>query len=271
MMNNQRNFFCPTQPELILGRNDYKEFKPSSKNVALYYQFKTANHDQPSLPIIPDGCFDILICCNPVKPSAVFWSSTVKRSLKEQLNYYPNSVYFGIRLLPDQEVLTIKYSMKELIDKQIHLFDVLSLEPYVIESICTAETFIERVILFEDYIKYCYSRKYSPRQSVIYYLIRYIYDSKGMINLSDLYRNTGYSERYIRKKFEEYVGFSPKQFSQIVRFQNSIMRLLGDKDLNDFDIVDEYGYYDQAHFINDFKKFADLTPNQYKKCVTLRI
>ncbi|WKB35430.1 helix-turn-helix domain-containing protein [Terrilactibacillus sp. S3-3] len=83
--------------------------------------------------------------------------------------------------------------------------------------------------------------------------------------MSDLSGEIGYTSQYIRKKFEKYIGFSPKQFCQVVKFQNSLDRILG-ASAGDFDFMDitlESGFYDQSHFIRGFKKFANFTPKQY--------
>ena len=82
--------------------------------------------------------------------------------------------------------------------------------------------------------------------------------------MKQLAAKTGYSDRYIRKKFEAYIGFAPKQFSQIVRFQHSVHELLNHQSPLD-DLIDHYGFFDEAHFYKGFKKFTTLTPKQYKE------
>jgi len=64
----------------------------------------------------------------------------------------------------------------------------------------------------------------------------------------------GFSERNLERYFKEIVGLSPKQFSAIVRFQTAFHSLDNPR------ILENLGYYDQAHFIKDFKKFSGLTP-----------
>ncbi|RJS63861.1 hypothetical protein CJ485_03605 [Priestia filamentosa] len=52
------------------------------------------------------------------------------------------------------------------------------------------------------------------------------------------------------KQFEQDIGISPKLFSQIVRFQCSLSMFMNDKNYSICDIIEESGYYDQAHLMN---------------------
>ncbi len=63
--------------------------------------------------------------------------------------------------------------------------------------------------------------------------------------------------------FKENVGLTPKGFLKIIRFQKAIQEIEACKKINWSGIAYETGYYDQAHFINDFKNFSGFTPQQY--------
>ena len=71
------------------------------------------------------------------------------------------------------------------------------------------------------------------------------------------------SERSLQRIFREEVGLSPKKFSEIVKFENSITLLNQGKTMTD--VCYEAGYYDQPHFIKTFKQFTGLTPLQYSR------
>ncbi len=68
------------------------------------------------------------------------------------------------------------------------------------------------------------------------------------------------SPRQLRRFFDTYIGFSPKTFSRIVRFQ-SVLAALRRAPQNDWNsLCFAFGYYDQAHFIHEFKEFYGLPP-----------
>lgn len=153
--------------------------------------------------------------------------------------------------------------MKELLNQQIPLRDFLQTDATIIEQISTTPSFPKRIELFCDFIFQSHFQV-SGDQAMIQYAIQQMNLSKGSISISSLSHTLHYSEQYFRKKFEEYIGFSPKQFCQIIKFQNALDHfLLSDDTL--LNVCLDNGYYDQAHFIKEFKKFIQLTPKQYKK------
>jgi AraC-like DNA-binding protein len=79
-------------------------------------------------------------------------------------------------------------------------------------------------------------------------------------SVSALVAGSGWSERQLRRRFQEVVGIAPKVFTRIIRFQRAL-RAIERADL--LPAALECGYYDQAHFIRDFKAFAGETPASY--------
>lgn len=87
---------------------------------------------------------------------------------------------------------------------------------------------------------------------------------KGMISVSDLARASRVSDRQLERLFRQRIGISPKQFVRIVRFQEVLRATRSAPDLGWATVALEHGFYDQAHFINDFKTFVGCTPGEWK-------
>jgi AraC-like DNA-binding protein len=87
---------------------------------------------------------------------------------------------------------------------------------------------------------------------------------KGMIAVTDLARASDVSTRQLERLFHERVGLSPKQFVRIVRFQEVLRATRAGPDSGWAAVALEHGFYDQAHFINDFKTFVGRTPGEWK-------
>lgn len=68
------------------------------------------------------------------------------------------------------------------------------------------------------------------------------------------------SIRNFERKCKERLGMSPKTYARIARFYKAYKMLESKPILSSIDLTYELGYYDQAHFIKDFKEFAQLTP-----------
>jgi len=74
---------------------------------------------------------------------------------------------------------------------------------------------------------------------------------------------TGYSPRHFIKIFRDHVGVNPKSFMRILRFQKAIEEIERNKTFNWINLAVECGYYDQSHFIADFRNFSGFTPIEY--------
>jgi len=85
-----------------------------------------------------------------------------------------------------------------------------------------------------------------------------ILHSQGNLIVKDL--DVGLSTRQLRRLFEFYLGDSPKAFSKVVRFQNILKSVHLHDALSEKSFFYDFGYYDQSHFIKDFKTFYGLRP-----------
>lgn len=68
--------------------------------------------------------------------------------------------------------------------------------------------------------------------------------------------------RYLQKLFLQYTGIPPKLYGKINRFKQSL-RLISNKENSLTSIAYDCGYFDQSHFIREFKSFTGLTPSAY--------
>lgn len=87
---------------------------------------------------------------------------------------------------------------------------------------------------------------------------------EGLLPVQSLLKKLSVNERTLERKFRLYTGITPKHFSNIVRLNASAKRMLRMKTEDRFTgIAYQSGYYDQAHFIRDFRKYTGMTPHQY--------
>jgi len=84
-----------------------------------------------------------------------------------------------------------------------------------------------------------------------------------LISVSSLIEETGLSQRHFIDTFRQQVGLTPKAFSRVRRFQRALRSVHGTKEVDWVSVALGCGYYDQAHFIHDFKVFSGFTPSQY--------
>ena len=81
--------------------------------------------------------------------------------------------------------------------------------------------------------------------------------------VDDVADATGLSPRRFREHFLRVVGVPPKQWALLCRFQE-LLRMVRQEQAPDWaSLAVACGYYDQAHMIRDFRRFAGLTPGSY--------
>lgn len=82
-------------------------------------------------------------------------------------------------------------------------------------------------------------------------------------SVNDLLQVTGLSRRYFSRVFREQVGLTPKLFQRVQRFQRITNACATRREIDWTMTALEAGYYDQAHFIHDFRTFSSVTPSEF--------
>lgn len=92
-----------------------------------------------------------------------------------------------------------------------------------------------------------------------------IIENMGVVDLALLINESFMSRRSFERKFLTEVGVSPKLYAKIRRYGYVCAMIAGKREVNFTDILFNAGYYDQSHFIKDFKYFAGRAPQLYSK------
>ena len=91
-------------------------------------------------------------------------------------------------------------------------------------------------------------------------LFRNIHTAPAMADVSD---RIGISSRRFIQLFSSEVGLTPKLFCRVRRFQHVLQMIHRRTDCDWVDVAADCGYFDQAHFIHDFKAFSGINPTTY--------
>ena len=89
-----------------------------------------------------------------------------------------------------------------------------------------------------------------------------IFAKHGMTTVSTITKSIGIGERQLENLFRKYVGLSPKFFMRIIRF-NYIFKLVQDNHQSWSSLAYEASYFDQSHFIRNFRDFTGENPSDY--------
>lgn len=98
---------------------------------------------------------------------------------------------------------------------------------------------------------------------MVYHCLQTIYARNGVISVGELATQKGISTRHLLRRFDRFVGASPKEFSKNVRFLHACRLLRSGQSCSLIDTAYTSGYFDQAHFIHDFKVFSGMTPGEF--------
>lgn len=157
----------------------------------------------------------------------------------------------------------IAMPMNELTDCVVDGDLVLTGEVLNLRHGLMASRSVDRMFRFaERYLTRVFGRKLLLNPFVDY-AVKQLCASPTGVTMEGLARKVGYSHKQLIKIFKEHVGVTPKSFLRIMRFQKAVQDLETRKLVNWASVAVDAGFYDQAHFINDFRDFAGFTPEQY--------
>ena len=169
---------------------------------------------------------------------------------------------FGAYLYPYSIPELFKLSSLELQNEMPSISVCLGNDGRVLEEkIIQADNNQERVSILSAYL-IKKSRAYASQESPIQACIKHIIHSREQLSIEETAAMFCISARQMERKFKTITGFAPKSFARISRFQHALHNY-GSSYKNLTDIAYECGYYDQSHFIHDFKKFSGYEPRTY--------
>lgn len=127
------------------------------------------------------------------------------------------------------------------------------------EQLAEAKTDAQRITSTEQFL---ISRMTNTEPDILVLkALALIHRSKGNIRIKELTKQLCISQSPLEKRFRQAVGASPKKFASIVRLKNVLQQY--DKTNSLTQLGHEAGFYDQAHFIKEFKTFTGDTPEKF--------
>jgi AraC-like DNA-binding protein len=231
------------------------------KNLNWPYTHRTTADGGAELFFHYKGVFDELHTGNKIERSCATGISGPTQKFN-RFRIQENFAMFGVYLYPFalQRIFNIPATAlsNELTDLQTLMGQEGSdLE----EQIMLAENNIERAQIMTAFIEKRLARNYLADPS-LFSAIHYVIKTKGTVKIEDLAARHFLSSRQFERKFKTFSGFSPKLYSRIIRFQTATNHY-GNKNKTLTDIAYDCGYFDQSHFIHDFKEFSGYVPKQY--------
>ena len=186
---------------------------------------------------------------------------SVKFSVKQ-----PQTI-FGIRFKPFAFANLFPVSPEKLINRTLRLEQIFLLkkeERSLIKQILNPIELLKKASLAEKLVLQLLDEDLLVDQTFRAQL-NFIMDRKGLLEIKELFSEFGVSKVTLRKHFLEKMGLAPKVVSRIWRLNHFLELKRDATQLSLTQLALESGYYDQAHFIREFKTFFHNSPRQFFK------
>jgi AraC-like DNA-binding protein len=222
--------------------------------------------------IIPTGLTELMLYFTP-RPKIL----TENKDLSDNVALYghQNDFYdmkltgelsvFSVAFQPQGLMQFFNFPLNEICNRNVSLKDINGQAGRDLEEkMNMATTFQQRVSIVETYLSEWLKNNFDDfKFRRINYITTLIKQTYGNINIARMASEACLSRKQFERIFAEHVGISPKQYLKIIRFQSALFQKQRNKNLNMTELSYESGYFDQSHFINDFKALSGLTPKQY--------
>lgn len=256
---------------------EYLTYRPSPSLeplINIYWSLKVSKQEGHSKQrIIPDGCIEMAFILGEdikrytsddnfiIQPRAMVIGQIVDPFYIEPVGEVDT---FSISFFPLGFSNLINQSLDDLVNKETPLDELF--DPKIIRllenNIIHAGSTQERIDIVETFLLERLQENKVIDQ-VIKTTVDAIYQSRGNVKIVDIFGKDKGSRRRLERQFKKHIGLSPKQLGKVMRLQAALSLLLDKEPQSLTKIAYSSEYYDQSHFIKDFKEFTGVTPKDF--------
>jgi AraC-like DNA-binding protein len=254
----------------------YRELLPSNELASYVRAFWTSGNEVLPAPIIPDLCADIIIVTDGTENksdgreiSSMFFCGVSDKMFTSVHSQGQHRRLFGIRfyawqasVFSDEPLLKTANGFFGL---ELHFLTARKLLLAKLSPVMNLEEFKQ---VAEETLLELLARPASkiPEQNpLVMDAIIQMIRTRGSQNLSSLLKDIHASERQLERFFAQTLSLSPKKVSSLIRYQSLWQSVCFSKKFDIQDAVSDFGYFDQAHLLNDFKKFHGMNLTEARK------
>ena len=223
--------------------------------------------DTHHIRVLPDACVELFISYTST-PVAIIGNELYKQSIITFRMSRPMDVQMrkgagclAICFHPGMAYKFFHLPMHVLTDTTTVLADVWKgMASEIEDKLANACNNDVRVFIIQQYLAQQLAHSKDDKQ--IAWCLQLAQTSTDSLSVKQLTDETGLSQRHLSRKFQQCIGLSPKEYLRVSRFIKSLQHLKKYPDHSLTDVAYESGYYDQAHFIRDYKAYTGLTPGE---------
>jgi AraC-like DNA-binding protein len=228
--------------------------------------------------VLPDGTFELVIDLRD-EPRKLFDRTNLTRyqafrrgwlsgthSEYLVIDALPNSSMIGAHFKPGGAAAFLGVPAHELNDKVIEVEAIWGGSARDLrERLLAAPRPEMKFRLLEDFLMGGFTRMNgaADRSPRVAWALHEFLQQPHVNRISAVADRLGVSHKHFIEEFRKHVGLTPKRFCRIQRFQRVLAQIQRQRTIAWADLACSCGYFDQAHFVNDFHAFAGLNPSVY--------
>ncbi len=255
---------------------NYQTFEPTNDLTTLvkcYWTLESLKEETPEKQtIVPDGCMEMIFHYGDLYKQYIENGNSIIQpkcfvigQLTRPLEIEPTGEtgIFSVRFHPNGFLSFATIPIKEMENTAVPLEKLFGKDGQEIgQNILTANSTLDRIKLIETFlVNRLTDTKTIDR--IVKSTVETILTANGQLSVDELSKETNVNRRQLERKFSLAIGLSPKQLSKTIRLQATLKILLNKKFTSLTALAYENQYYDQAHFIKDFKEFTGFTPKEF--------
>ena len=267
---------APTPHRQSNIKMDYKTYAPNtdlSAFIKCYWTLEAPKNKKPEKQrIVPDGCMEMIFHYGDLYKQYFDESryiiqpkSFVFGQITHHLDIEPTGEtgIFAVRFNPYGFAPFVTIPNNDMENRAVPLQELFGNDGLHLEKeILNALTNEDRVKIVESFLlKILISPKFID--SITKSSVEIILQLNGQITTDELSNQLDIHRRQLERKFSSIIGLSPKQLSKIIRIQSTLKMMVNNQFTSLTSVAYEGNYYDQAHFIKDFKEFTGMSPKMF--------
>lgn len=225
--------------------------------------------------IIPDGCIEMAFILGDdikrftsendfiLQPRAMVLGQTIEPFYIQPTGYVNT---FAVRFYPYGFANFVSTPIKNLANKETPIAQLFgnTVSSDLEQKIIHAENTQQRIEIVEHFLLTKFNQP-STIDHIVKTTIDALLSTNGSSPLKEILSEDLSKRRQLERKFLKQIGISPKQLSKVIRLQTALKMLLNQNNETLTRIAYESEYYDQSHFIRDFKEFTGTNPKEFLK------
>ncbi len=254
----------------------YETFQPHPDLQAVikcYWMLQIPAADHERQRIVPDGCIEMAFILGDdirrftnendyiLQPRAMVLGQTMDPFYIQPTGYVDT---FAVRFYPYGFANFVTTPIRNLANKETPISKLFgeSVSNALEQDIVHATDTGQRIAIIERFLLTTL-QKQSTIDHIVKRTVDALLETRGSSPIREILDDDTSKRRQLERKFLKQIGVSPKQLGKVIRLQTALGMLLNNSAESLTKIAYESEYYDQAHFIKDFKEFTGTNPGDF--------